>query len=399
MNAIVEVLYDDCVGNPNFTADNNPFDPRVEKNIPVNSAVPLIDLAKELFVEMGYSETTRKTFCEKRKSNANEAGIRVECGDLSAIDVDSIHTFQRKKQPDPHNMQMTENFMEYLNVPVLAYEYDPVNAPGRFHLCDGETHGMADINSTENREDVVFKNAVKFYNCPPGFGGILMLQYNVLGKADLNDYDIIRIAVNSLREARQANSDVELIGLKDKWGSNDDILKKISIMEKYNCRLLPTTEHKKNIPCSFTHTDIMNQKVDVVEELCKFVANDPFLRNSRFDETIWAFWKNLQVQGLLKETNIHENWKNLVMLMGGMSSVQTQLTKILSENSLKWSRQRGWQLMWCLLVEQGHDDGLVDGLKFIFENPDAKVVIETAARNAVAKQYTKYSDEENVLNF
>jgi hypothetical protein len=170
-------------------------------------------------------------------------------------------------------------------------------------------------------------------------------------------------------------------------------------MERYNCRLLPTKDHKKNIPCSFTHTDIMNQKASVVEALCKFVANDSYLRKTRFDETIWAFWSNLQVQGLLKEENIHNNWKNLVMLMGGMSSVKTELTKILSESKLRWTQSRGWQLMWCLLVEQGHDDGLVEGLDYIFENKDAKQVVAVAAKNTVAKQYTEYSHAEKDFNF
>jgi len=387
------------IGNPNFTAENNPFDPGVEQNVPINSAVPLIDLARGLLVKMGYSETTRNIFCKNRKENAEKAGIRVEYGDLAAADCDSIPLFQREKEADAHSMGIVENFMEYLNTPVLAYEYDPVNAPGRMHLCDGETHGMGDIITTPDMESVVFKNAVKFYNCPKGFGGLLMLQYNILGKADLKDYDVIRIAVNSLRETREDYSDFELVGLNSSWGSNDSMLEKISIMEKYNCRLLPTKDHKKNIPCSFTHTDIMSQKPTVVEALCKFVANDSYLRKTRFDETIWAFWSNLQVQGLLKEENIHNNWKNLVMLMGGMSSVKTELTKILSKSDLRWTQSRGWQLMWCLLVEQGHDDGLVEGLDYIFENKDAKWLVLAAAKNDVAKQYTKFLTKETALNF
>ena len=387
------------VGNPNFTAENNPFDPIIKQNLPVNAAVPFLDLARNLFVEMGYSETSRGIFCDKRKKNSEKNGIRVEYGDLSVADVDHIPMFQREKEADSHTRGIVESFMDYLNVPVLAYEYDPVNAPGRLHLCDGETHAAGDVLTTPDMETAVFKNAVKFYNCPKGFGGLLMLQYNVLGKADLDSYDIIRIATISLREAREDNHDFELIGLSSSLGSNDDMLKKISIMEKYNCRLLPTNQHKNNIPCSFTHTNIMKQKVSVVEALCKYVANDPHLRTDRFDETIWAFWEKLQIQGLLKEKNIHDNWKTLVILMGGMSNVKSELSRILKGNNLQWTQKRGWQLMWCLLVEQGHDDGLVDGMNFIFENREDKNVVTTAAKNSIAKQYVDFSPEETGINF
>ena len=236
MNAIVEVLYDDCVGNPNFTEKNNPFSP--DSILNKDPILRFEDIVPELY----------DSFCQQydidevvRQNTAFENELRAKGYDTTWTYEEICWTklcWDRSAQRDQapmHINNIARNWDSRRDDILTVF----LNEKGQYLVQDGQQHTFANIIRNKCKP---FPVRCKVYKKQPADYPIqLFLGENGDWKKEIDKYDTIRLKVLNVR--MYDSQDTKSV----------EYAKRISILEKYSMRFQP---EKTNDWCGISHSNI-----------------------------------------------------------------------------------------------------------------------------------------------
>lgn len=323
------------VGNPDFTTENNPFDPNSEINTELGIHETFLDLAEQSTHLIGISprqlEELRTEYREKRKSFLNGYPYTVELVERKNL---------KRRKPGqragviPAQEKMLFNWDFNLNTPL----YVNVDSEGNYNVMEGQQHGTVDT-ILGDPEDLVY--CIVYRNMPAHFEEEFFLNFNCDARTGISDYDHIRMMILIERKTPTGKSHFE------------DLERKQSLFEQYNSRYLEDKPQNKDIACATGHSSIWKVKYNTLKEMLKFISYDDDLRKNPMIQITWGFWELMAECGYLYDEDVRNGWRDLVLHMTGQQHVKSELMQILRENERAWSPIKAPRLMMQLIKERG----------------------------------------------
>lgn len=301
MNAIVEVLQADRVGNPKFTENNNPFSPNSKLN--KDPVVRFTDIVPDLFdsfcqqYDIGEVVRQNTKFEKELREQGYETTWAYEeicwtklCWDRSA---------QRDQSPG-HINNIARTWDSRRDDILTVF----LNAEGQYLVQDGQQHTFANIIRNECKP---FPVRCKVYKYQPADYPIqLFLGENGDWKKDIALYDTIRLKVLNVR--MYDSQDTKSI----------EYAKRISILEKYNMRFQP---EKTSDWCGFSHSNIFNLSEKALDKFCETYAKN--FRTHRPIEQNFEVFSFFEKLGVLDEQAVIDGWISLMKDTGGPGAIKS----------------------------------------------------------------------------
>jgi len=323
------------VGNPNFTAENNPFDPNSELNTDLGIHETFLDLAEQSIHLIGISpkqlEELRSRYRKEREEFLNGYPYSVEF--IKRSELSRKKPAQRGAVIEAQE-KMLYNWNHNLNTPV----YVNVDKDGNNNVMEGQQHTTVD-SILGNPEDMVC--CIVYRDMPDHFEEEFFLKFNCDARTGITDYDHNRMMILIQRKTPTGNKLYE------------ELEKKQRLFEEFNCRYLEDKPANKDVPCGTSHSSIWKVKYNTLKEMLRFVSNDEHLRQNPMIQATWGFWELMAECGYLYDTDVQNGWRELVLHMTGQQHVKAELTLILKENERNWSPLKAPKLMMQLLKERG----------------------------------------------
>jgi len=350
-------------GNPDFTADNNPFDPLSAINTWEGIYVSLIDLAKE---SVHYNKIDDKVMSRLREKYDEEKAAG------PAYTMEQIPRSKLKRKTPgqraslfPAQKAMILAFKQALNTPLFVN----VDKYGSFNVIEGQQHGVSD-SSLGNSDDLV--NCIVFRDQPDWFEEWFFLEFNCESRTDIKHYDRVRLAILMERKTPTGN---------DEYGM---FAEKQNLFEEFGFRYLDEKDTK--VPCGVSHHSIWAVPYSVLKAMFKFIGNDNELKKDPTRQVTWGFWELASQCGYLNNESVIAAWRDLVVDMTGQQYVTDELTAMLKETGRNWSAIRGPKMLMELLKKRGCKD--IDMALVCNDNPTTMKEIEDCiAFSELAKQY------------
>jgi len=320
------------IGNPDFTVDNNPFDPTSKENTEEGIYDSIIDLAKE---SIHHNNIDSELLLSLRARYSQE----LEGGDIYTQEK-IVRSKLRRKRPNqrgavyPAQKRMILDFKHALNTPL----YINVDKDGNYNVMEGQQHGCSDA-ALGDPEDLV--NCIVFRNMPEWFEEWFFLEFNCESRTAIQDYDRIRMGILMERKSPTGN---------DEW---ENLADKQTLFEKYGFRFLENKPENKDIPCSTTHSGIFSSNYKTLNAMFKYIGNDEELRKDSMIQITWGFWDLAARCGWHHDPEVADAWRDLVLDMTGQENVKSELTAMFNETARGWSADRGARMIMGLLKKRG----------------------------------------------
>lgn len=325
------------IGNPIFTAENNPFDPNSEINTELGIHETFLELASQSIHLIGISprqlEELRAAYKKQKAEFLNGYPYTVEF--VKRKDLKRRRPGQRSGVINAQE-KMLLNWDPNLNTPL----YVNVDADGNFNVMEGQQHGTVD-SILGDPEDMVY--CIVYRNMPDHFEEEFFLNFNCDARTGISDYDHIRMQILIERKTPTGKSHYE------------DLERKQCLFEQFNCRYLEVKPENDDIACATAHSSIWNVRYNTLKEMLKFISHDENLRKNPMIQVTWGFWDLMTECGYLYDEDVRNGWRDLVLHMTGQQHVKAELTQILKENERNWSPVKGPKLMMQLIKERGVD--------------------------------------------
>lgn len=303
MNALVDVLYEDFVGNPNFTEKNNPFSPN--SNLNRDPVVRFTDIVPDLY----------DSFCQQydidevvRQNTEFEKELRKQGYETTWSYEEICWTklcWDRSAQRDqaPKHINNIARTWDSRRDDILTVF---LNAEGQYLVQDGQQHTFANIIRNKCKPFTVRCKVYKYQ--PADYPIQLFLGENGDWKKDIRQYDTIRLKVLNVRMYDSQDT------------SSVDYAKRISILEKYNMRFQPEGADDW---CGVSHTNIFDTTEKALDKFCETYAdNFPTHRPIEQNFRLFSFFEKLD---LLDEQAVIDGWVSLMKDIGGPGATKSVL--------------------------------------------------------------------------
>lgn len=323
------------IGNPDFTKENNPFDPNSELNTELGIHETFLELAETSKHLIGISN---KQLNELRKEYRDEKDS-YENGYPYTVELVKRSNLSRKRPAQrgaviEAQAKMLHNWKHVLNTPV----YVNVDKEGNYNVMEGQQHTTVD-SILGDPDDMIY--CIVYRNMPDHFEEEFFLNFNCDARTGITDYDHNRMMILIERKTPTGNKVYE------------DLEKKQQLFEQFNCRYLEDKPSNKDVPCGTSHSSIWKVKYNTLKEMLRFISNDEDLRTNPMIQVTWGFWELMAECGYLYDTDVQNGWRDLVLHITGQQHVKAELTQILKENERKWSPTKAPKLMMQIIKERG----------------------------------------------
>ena len=323
------------IGNPAFTSKNNPFDPKAEINVELGIHETFLELAEQSIHMIGISDAQLKVLrAEYKKSKKNFLnGYPYTVEFIKRSDLSRKRPHQRAAVIEAQE-KMLYNWNHNLNTPV----YVNVDKEGNNNVMEGQQHTTVD-SILGDPDDMVY--CIVYRDMPDHFEEEFFLNFNCDARTGITDYDHIRMMIFIERKTPTGNSHYE------------ELEKKQGLFEQFNCRYLDNKNNNNDIACATSHSSIWKVKHNTLKEMLKFISNDDKLRKNPMIQVTWGFWELMAECGWLRNEDVQNGWRDLVLDMTGQQHVKSELTQMLKENERNWSPIKGPKLLMQIMKERG----------------------------------------------